>query len=221
MMPPANPLASACDQVGMTAYLRSKLVPDRPTMASVHGRAEVGRIAPADPAKALALAHAIPDAWYRAQALSCVAQHARESSVGSIVGEAIAAAYDCSDAYNTVAVMAWPLRAAWSRGRQAYARTELDRVLRLAPEVEPRASRIFALHCLWSGCDAADEAFAEPIWQTILALCNPDHHWRAARLYRHIAEAREQRQAGSAASVIEAMPEGKARTALARRFKLA
>ncbi len=199
----------------MTAYLRSKLVPDRPTMASVHGRAEVGRIAPTDPARALALAHAIPDAWYRAQALSCVAEHARESSVGSIAGQAIAAAYDCSDAYN------WPLRAAWSRGRQAYARAELDRVLRLAPEVEPLASRIFALNCLWSGCNAADDAFAEPIWQAILRLCNPDHHWRAARLYRHIAEVREQRQAGSAASVIAAMPEGKAKAALARRFKLA
>jgi hypothetical protein len=205
----------------MTAYLRSKLVPDRPTMASVHGRAEVGRIAPTDPTRALALAHTIPDAWYRAQALSCVAEHARESSVGSIAGQAIAAAYDCSDAYNTVAVMSWPLRAAWRRGRQAYARAELDRVLRLAPEVEPLASRIFALNCLWSGCNAADDAFAEPIWQAILGLCNPDHHWRAARLYRHIAEVREQRQAGSAASVIAAMPEGKAKAALARRFKLA
>ncbi len=205
----------------MTAYLRSKLVPDRATMASVHGRAEVGRIAPTDPARALVLAHTIPDAWYRAQALSCIAEHARESSVGGIAGQAIAAAYDCSDAYNTVAVMSWPLRAAWSRGRQAYARAELDRVLRLAPEVEPLASRIFALNCLWSGCDAADEAFAEPIWQTILRLCNPDHHWRAARLYRHIADAREQRQAGSAASVIAAMPAGKAKAALARRFKLA
>ncbi|MEH2561110.1 hypothetical protein [Bradyrhizobium sp. AZCC 2289] len=205
----------------MTAYLRSKLVPDRPTMVSVHGRAEVGRIAPTDPARALALAHTIPDAWYRAQALSCVAEHARESSIGSIAGQAIAAAYDCSDAYNTVAVMSWPLRAAWSRGRQAYARAELDRVLRLAPEVEPLASRIFALNCLWSGRNAADDAFAEPIWQAILRLCNPDHHWRAARLYRHIAEVREQRQAGSAASVIAAMPEGKAKAALARRFKLA
>jgi hypothetical protein len=171
----------------MTAYLRSKLVPDRPTMASVHGRAEVERIAPTDPARALALAHAIPDAWYRAQALSCVAEHARESSVRSIAGQAIAAAYDCSDADNTLAVMSWPLRAAWSRGRQAYARAELDRVLRLAPEVEPLASRIFALDCLWSGCNAADDAFAEPIWRTILRLCNPDRHWRAARLYRHIA----------------------------------
>lgn len=204
----------------MIAYLRSKLVPDRPTMASVHGRAEVDRIAPTDSARAIELARTIPDAWYRAQALSSVARHVRESSVGSTVGEAIAAAYDCADAYNTVAVMCWPLRAAWSRGRQAYARGELDRVLRLAPKVEPLASRIFALDCLWSGCHAADDTFAEPVWQTILRLCNPDHHWRAARLYRHVAQAREQRQAGSAASVISAMPDGKAKTALVRRFKL-
>jgi len=36
-----------------------------------------------------------------------------------------------------------------------------------------------------------------------------------------VAEVREQRQAGSAASVIAAMPKGKAKAALARRFKLA
>jgi hypothetical protein len=205
----------------MTAYLRSKLVPARPSMASVHGRAEVSRLAPSDPARALALAHAIPDAWYRAQALSFVARHAPESSVRRIVGEAIAAAYDCADAYRTVAVMSWPLGAAWSRGHHVYARAERDRVLRQAPEVEPRASRAFALQCLWSGCDAADEALAEPVWQAIRSLCNPDHHWRAARLFRHIAEIREQRHPGAAVEVIAAMPRGKARAALERRFKAA
>jgi hypothetical protein len=42
-----------------------------------------------------------------------------------------------------------------------------------------------------------------------------------ARLYRHIAEVREQRGPGSAVIVIAAMPDGRARTALARRFRLA
>ena len=205
----------------MTAYLRSKLVPARPTMASVHGRAEVSRMAPSDPAKALALAHAIPDAWYRAQALSCVARHARESSVLKIVGEAVAAAYACPDAYNTVAVMSWPLEVAYGRGHQAYAKAELAKVLQLAPEVQPRASRAFALQLLWGGCYAADEEFAEPVWQAILLLCHPDRHWRAARLFRHIAEVREQRHPGSAAEVVAAMPMGKAKAALARRFRLA
>jgi hypothetical protein len=217
----ANPRATACDQVDMIAYLRSKLAPTRPSMASVHARADVNRIAPSDPAGALTVAHRIPDGWYRAQALSCVAEHAPGVDVAGILGEAVAAAHACEDAYNTVAVMSWPLRAALKRGRRGYARAELERVLRLAPGVEPRASRIFALQCLWSGCDAADEEFAELVWQTILALCNPDHHWRAARLFRHVAEVRESRRPGSAASVIGAMPVGKAKTALARRFKLA
>jgi hypothetical protein len=205
----------------MTAYLRSKLVPARPSMASVYGRAAVSRLAPIDPARALAQAHAIPDAWYRAQALSCVAAHARESSVRKIVGEAVAAAYDCADdPYRTVAVMSWPLEAAYRRGHHDYARGELEKVLELAPKVEPRASRAFALQLLWGGCYAADEAFAEPVWQTILRLCNPDHHWRAARLFRHIAEVRQARHPGAAAAVIAAMPIGKARAALARRFRV-
>jgi hypothetical protein len=204
----------------MIAYLRSKLVPARPTMASVYGRAEVSRMAPSDPARALALAHAIPDAWYRAQALSCVATHAQRSSVLEILYEAVAAAYGCSDAYNTVAVMSWPLEAAYRRGHREFARRELEKVLLLAPEVEPRASRAFALQCLWGGCYAADEEFAEPVWEAIRTLCNPDHHWRAARLFRHIAEAREQRRPGSAVEVIAAMPIGKARATLERRFKV-
>jgi hypothetical protein len=56
-----NPLTVRCDPISMI-YLRSKRVPARPSMASVHGRAEVDRIAPFDPARALTLAHAIPDA---------------------------------------------------------------------------------------------------------------------------------------------------------------
>jgi hypothetical protein len=205
----------------MIAYLRSKLVPARPSMASVHGRAEVSRIAPSDPAKALALAHAIPDAWYRAQALSCVAKHAERSNALKILSEAVAAAYACSDAYNIVAVMCWPLEVACRRGHRAYAQRELEKILLLAPEVEPRASRAYALQCLWGGCYAADEEFAEPVWQAIRELCNPDHHWRAARLFRHIAEVREAHHPGSAAEVIAAMPIGKARAALERRFKAA
>jgi hypothetical protein len=74
---------------------------------------------------------------------------------------------------------------------------------------------------LWGGCYAADEAFAEPVWQAILRLCNPDHHWRAARLFRHVAEVRVARHPGAAAEVIAAMRIGKARAALARRFRVA
>lgn len=205
----------------MTATLRSKLVPARPSMAAVEGRSEVSRIAPTDPAKALALARVIPDAWYRAQALSCVAEYTVGADIPGIIGEAVAAAYACRDAYNIVAVMSWPLRAAPKRGRRSLAQRELERVLLLAPEVEPRASRAFALQCLWGGCHAADEEFAEPFWQAIHALCNPDHHWREARLFRHIAEIKEARHPGAAAGVIAAMPIGKARAALERRFKIA
>jgi hypothetical protein len=127
----------------MTALLRSKLVPDRPSMASVLGRGEVDRIAASDPARALALARAIPDAWYRAQALSCVAEHAPAAAVAGLLHEAVAAAYAGPDAYNAVAVMSWPLRAALKRGHYSFAWRELEKVLRLAPAVE-RAPRAYS-----------------------------------------------------------------------------
>ena len=55
----------------------------------------------------------------------------------------------------------------------------------------------------------------------ILELCHPDHSWRAARLYLHIAEIQNGRDPGSAAAVIRAMRPGKTRSWLERRFGLA
>jgi hypothetical protein len=51
--------------------------------------------------------------------------------------------------------------------------------------------------------------------------CHPDHSWRAARLYLHIAELENARSPGAAASVIGAMAPGKAKAWLERRFALA
>jgi hypothetical protein len=59
------------------------------------------------------------------------------------------------------------------------------------------------------------------VWRRILELCHPDHSWRAARLYLHIAEFQNARSPGGAPSVIGAMAPGKAKAWLERRFALA
>lgn len=176
---------------------------------------------PLDLKRALMQAGKNPDAWRRAQALSDLAERVPEFFVEKVLREAVAAAYQGRDAYKVVAVMSWPLEAALKRGCDSFAAAERDKILQLAPTVEPRASRAFALQLLWGGCYAGGERFAEPVWRAILRLCNPDHNWREARLYQHIAEVKESRRPGAAAEVIAAMPMGKTRAKLERRFGLA
>jgi hypothetical protein len=185
------------------------------------GRMRAGQLAPTDTGKALQAARGCPDAWYRVQALASVAEHADQRHDLSILEEAAREAQACHDAYGRVAVMAWPLRAAFKRGRLVFAERELKQCLALAERVDPRASMAYALEILWSACFGADPRFAEPVWRRILELCHPDHSWRAARLYLHIAETQNERSPGGAAAVIGAMAPGKAKAWLERRFGLA
>jgi hypothetical protein len=166
-------------------------------------------------------AREIADGWYRAQALSTVADHAPESAVLAILDESVEAANSCSDTYRRVAVLSWPLEIAFKHGRIDWVERERDRAVALAPQIEPAASRAFAMQILWGGCYMGGPAFAVPVWRAILQLCPPDRSWRAARLYRHIADVLESRTPGAAAGVIQAMPAGKARAKLARRLGLA
>jgi hypothetical protein len=178
-----------------------------------------GQLAPTDTGKALEAARACPDAWYRVQALASVAEHARLPL--PILEEAAREARTCHDAYGTVAVMSWPLGVAFRQGHFNFAARELENCLALASRIEPRASQAYALEILWTACFAVDPSHAKPVWNRILELCHPDHSWRAARLYLHVAEVRNSRNPGAAAAVVRAMAPGKARSWLERRFKLA
>ena len=191
-----------------------------PSDASLFGRHRAGQLAPTDTAKALAAARGCPDAWYRVQALATVAEFADPAAALSILEEAAREAQSCHDTYGTVAVMAWPIGIAFKQGLRVFAERELNNCLALAPQIEPRASRAYALENLWHTCFAVDARHANAVWRRILELCHPDHNWRAARLYLHIAEA-QHRQNRDAARVIRAMPSGKARGWLERRFGLA
>jgi hypothetical protein len=192
-----------------------------PSQASVIGRQRAGQLAPTDTRRALAAARACPDAWYRVQALASVAEHAHPHVVLSILEEAAREAQSCPDAYGMVAVMAWPLGVALKLGQLSFADRELKNCLARASRIEPRTSQAYALEILWSACFTVDPSHAKPVWSRILQLCHPDHSWRAARLYLHIAEIQDGRNPGAAAAVIGAMVPGKARAWLERRFRLA
>jgi hypothetical protein len=192
-----------------------------PSRASIIGRQKAGQLAPSDTAKALEAARGCPDAWYRVQALASVAEHAEARLVLRLLEEAAREAQSCHDTYGTVAVMSWPLGVAYRRGQTGFAERELKRSLTLAAEVEPLASRAYALELIWTRCFTIEPRLAIPVWERILQLCHPDHSWRAARLYLHIAQAQNERNPGGAAAVIRSMAPGEARSRLERRFELA
>jgi hypothetical protein len=192
-----------------------------PSRASVIGRQRAGQLAVTDTEQALEAARSCPDAWYRVQALASVAEHAEAGLLPRLLDEAAREAQSCHDAYGTVAVMAWPLGVAYRRGQTGFAERELKRCLALAADVEPKASRAYALELIWIRCFAIEPRLAMPVWRRILELCHPDHSWRAARLYLHVAQSQERRNPGAAAAVIQAMRPGKARSWLERRFGIA
>lgn len=192
-----------------------------PSQASIIGRQRAGELAPDDTAKALQAARACPDAWYRVQALASVAEYADQVVVLSILEEAAREARSCHDVYGTVAVMAWPIGVAFRKGQLAFAGRELNKCLARASDIDPRASQAYALEILWQVCFAEQQpGHTNAVWHRILELCHPDRSWRAARLYLHIAEMQHERNR-NAAAVIRAMPPGKARSWLERRFQLA
>ena len=99
-------------------------------------------------------------------------------------------------------------------------RSRTQKCLERASEIEPRASQAYALEILWRAC-FEHPGHANAVWHRILELCHPDRSSRAARLYLHVAEIQNGRNPGGAAEVIGAMPPGKARRWLERRFGLA
>jgi hypothetical protein len=185
----------------------------RPAPESIDGRSRACELAVTDPPRALRIARSIPDAWYRCQALTEIAQHASAERFEPLFLEAVIAAQAAPDVYQTVAVMGWPLMAAIDRGRADLAERELAGVLARVPSVTPMASRAYALELLWRSCFAGGRPFRGPIWRTIAAHVHPDRSWRAARLYRLIAR---DLGPGGRARVIAAMPDGKARRKIER-----
>ncbi|MDF0583690.1 hypothetical protein [Bradyrhizobium yuanmingense] len=185
------------------------------------GRHRAHQLAATNVPAALQAARGCPDAWYRVQALASVAEHADPKLALSILEEAAREALACHDAYGTVAVMSWPLSVAMARGFRDFVERELPRCLALAGQVTPAASQAYALETLWTACFAVDAHWAKPVWTRILALCHPDRSWRAARLYLHVAERQQGKSPDGAARVVRAMPQGKTRSWLERRFGLA
>jgi len=194
---------------------RRLFVPDG---KSVVNRGQASRLAPTQPQRAFDLAQAIPDGWYRCQAMAHVGRHAPEPLSEKAFKAARAAAADSFDTYQHAGVLAFAITAALDRGRRDLAVAMLEDALALAPLVEPIASRAAALDLLWSTvAHNGDATMREAVIAVVQADVHPDRSWRARRLYRYITDWLAAREPREAAAIIAALPEGKVRAYLERR----
>ncbi len=180
-------------------------------MSNTDDRNLACRTAPKDPERALQFARRIPDHWFRAQALSCVARYTTGKQVEQLAREALRTARQSEDAYKTTAVSAWPIRALIECDRIQAAEAALKEVLQDIPQIQPLASRAEALALLWQAVFPAGNVFRDAVLKTITSCCDPDGHWRSARLYRCVAWTFASENTTTAKAFVEGMPDGKAK----------
>src|SRR5260370_977541 len=153
----------------------------QPPGAGVAGRMRAGQLAASDPTRALVIARAIPDAWYRCQALASIARAAPEKYVAQAVRQARVAAAEAPDAYQQTAVLSFAIDAALARGLHELADEILREALHRVPLVEPADSRAYALSLIWSATHAAGAPPRRAIADCALVHCDPNRGWRGER----------------------------------------
>jgi hypothetical protein len=185
-------------------------------MSNTDDRDLACRTAPRDPERALDVARRIPDDWFRAQALACVARHAAENLVEPLAEESLHSARQAKEPYRTTAVSAWPIRALIERGRVGAAKRTLIEGLELVPRVQPVSSRAEALMLIWEAVFPAGRELRRLALEAISQHCEPDAHWRAMRLYSCVVWTWASESVEEAGVVVAQMPEGAAKRKAAK-----
>lgn len=134
-------------------------------MSATTQRDQAIHFAPSNPDKALVLARKVSDPWFRCQALAWVARFAPEKEVMKIAREAFKSASEGKDAYQRVAVAAWPLHALVERGEGKVAEGCLLSLLKESRNIEPATSRMAALFLLFQALYPQPKS----TWQKVLA----------------------------------------------------
>lgn len=186
------------------------------TRDDVTGRTAAMELARTSTRHALDVARVIAHPWYRCQALATIARWRREDDWRENLREARVAAGLCDDAYQQVAVLAWPIRCAIERGDGAMAaELTLFAVSRL-PAVTPPPSLTEALLILWESAFAAGWTLRNPLLAVARRSCDPNGHWRSQRLWRVIVAMVAGEDRALAGEILADLPEGKGKARIAR-----
>ncbi len=141
-------------------------------------------LAQSDNRRAEAMAQAIEDPWFRAQALAWVTRYAADADLTRVSQSALTAASDNEDAYRQAAAAAWVLRALMERDRREEALGMLEMVLHTVPRITSAASRSEALFLLLQAVFDSSEEIRRSLLFALATIYDEDQHWRVERNYR-------------------------------------
>lgn len=137
--------------------------------------------AKSNPSHALGLARKVPNPWRRAEALAWACRFGPAEAVADVARESIRAAQACSDCYQQVAVMAWPIRALIERGAIEPALATATEALSGLGRVEPLSSRSEAAFLLFQATFDLPGGTREQLASTLVGIASRDTHWRTHR----------------------------------------
>lgn len=134
-----------------------------------------------DPKKALSVARAVDDPWFKCQALAHVARYWPGDDYKQILREANNASDSQDNWYKRVTVSAWPIRAYLERGDTASAKRLLARYTSEARNIENMGGRSEALLMLFQAAKPYDRSLWEPVLQALIEATEPALAWRQLR----------------------------------------
>ena len=129
-------------------------------------------LAATQPQRALELARAIADPWFRCQALSIAALHTTDRRVqGRAIDDSFASANELREPNRVVTVSAWPLKALALTGNATRVRYEVARLLAIISTEASPVRRADALRYLLGGVSASTMAVARRVAEEFAAAC--------------------------------------------------
>ena len=135
-------------------------------------RHRVAAIATTKPLEALELAKQIADPWFRCQALSIAAAHARDQRTrNSAIDEALRVANELREPNRVVTVSSWPLKALVLAGQMSRVSSEVERLLRLIATEPSPVRRADALRFLLGAVSPALPPVAGRVAREFASAC--------------------------------------------------
>lgn len=126
-----------------------------------------------DPKKALSVARAIEDPWFKCQALAHVARYWPGDEYKQFLREANSASDSQDNWYKRVTVSAWPIRAYLERGDTAAAKRLLERYTAEARNIKNMGGRSEALLMLFQAAKPYDPSLWLPVFDALVDATEP------------------------------------------------
>lgn len=143
------------------------------------------KLASRNPKRAVEVARAIEDPWFRCQALAYVARYWPGEDYEHFLREATKAAESQDNCYKRVTVSAWPIRAYLERDGRPPAEKLLKQFSGEATNIENMGGRSEALFMLFQAAKPFDRDLWQPVFWSLVQAMEPALAWRQTRNIRN------------------------------------